>query len=65
MEERKKRKTLDLHQSKIDHARRILGTHTETEAIEKALDLVVFRDELVAGVRAMKGAELENFFDGA
>ena len=63
MDEPKKRKTLYLHQSKLDLARQILGTRTDTETIEKALDLVIFRDELVSGVRAMRGAELENFFD--
>ena len=30
-------------------AQRILGTPTATETIEAALDLVVFRDDLVAG----------------
>lgn len=58
-------KNLRLHQSKIDEARAILGTATETETIEAALDLVVFRQELTEGVRAMRGAELVNLFDGA
>jgi hypothetical protein len=59
-----KKKNLRLYQSKIDEARRILGTTTETETIEAALDLVVFRTELVEGVRAMRGAQLVNLFDG-
>jgi hypothetical protein len=37
-----KRKTDRLQQSKLDAARRVLGTATETETIERALDLVVF-----------------------
>lgn len=57
------RKNLRLHQSKIDAARAALGTATETETIEAALDLIVFRNELVAGVRAMRGAELVDLFD--
>ncbi len=56
------RKNLRLHQSKIDAARKALGTATETETIEAALDLVVFRDELVKGIRAMRGAPLEDLF---
>ena len=58
-----KKKNLRLHQSKIDEAKEILGTTTETETIEAALDLVVFRKELVEGVRAMRGANLVNLFD--
>jgi hypothetical protein len=58
-----KKENLRLHQSKIDEASEILGTATETETIEVALDLVVFRKELVDGVRAMRGAKLVNLFD--
>jgi len=58
-----RRKNLRLHQSKIDEARAILGTATETDTIETALDLVVFRKELVDGVRAMRGTKLRNLFD--
>lgn len=61
--ERPRKKNLRLHQSKIDEAKAILGTATETETIEAALDLIVFRQELVEGVRAMRGAKLENLFD--
>ena len=58
-----KKKNLRLHQSKIDQAKEILGTATETETVEVALDLVVFRKELVEGVRAMRGVNLVNVFD--
>lgn len=58
-----KKKNLRLHQTKIDQAKAILGTATETETIEAALDLVVFRKELVDGVRAMRGANLGKVFD--
>ena len=60
-----KKKNLRLHQSKIDEAREILGTATETETIEAALDLVIFRKERTEGVRAMRGTDLVNLFDAA
>ena len=53
---RKVRKNLRLTQAKVDRARRILGTDTETETIEQALDLVAFRQEVVDGVRRLAGS---------
>jgi hypothetical protein len=53
---RKVRKNLRLTQAKVDRARRILGTETETETIEQALDLVAFRQEVVHGVRRLAGS---------
>jgi hypothetical protein len=47
----KVRKNVRLTQAKVDRARRILGTDTETETIEQALDLAAFRQEVVHGVR--------------
>lgn len=58
-----RKKSYRLHQSKIDQAMKLLGTRTETETIEQALELVAFRSTLVAGVRAMRGAALVNIFD--
>ncbi|HEX2190033.1 MAG TPA: hypothetical protein VHG51_14095, partial [Longimicrobiaceae bacterium] len=49
-EEAAMRKNYRLRQSKIDRAMRVLGTSTETETIERALELVVFRGELLEGV---------------
>ena len=49
------RKNLRLTQTKIDRAKKILGTSTETETIEQALDLVAFRTEVVAGIRRLSG----------
>lgn len=61
-----RKKNIRLQQWKIDEARAVLGTTTETETIEAALDLVVFRKELVEGIRAMHGAKLVDVFgDGA
>jgi hypothetical protein len=56
------RKNYRLHQSKIDRARRILGTTTETETIERALELVAFGEELREGVDAMRGMDLVDVF---
>lgn len=56
-------KNFRLHQSKLDRAMRLLGTRTETETIERALDLVAFRETLVDGIRAMRGAELVDVFE--
>lgn len=50
------RKNLRLSQGKIDRAKKILGTKTETETIEQALDLVAYRKELVAGIERIAGS---------
>lgn len=57
-----RKKNIRLQQWKIDEAREVLGTVTETETIEAALDLVVFRKELIDGIRAMHGVEIEDVF---
>jgi len=49
------RKNLRLTQEKIDRAKKILGTRTETETVEQALDLVAFREEVVEGIRRIAG----------
>jgi hypothetical protein len=49
------RKNLRLTQAKIDKAKRILGTATETATIEEALDLVVFRQEVLEGIDRVAG----------
>jgi len=57
-------KNLRLDQAKLDRARRILGTTTETETVEQALDLVAFWQEVTAGVRRLAGARtLRDPFD--
>ena len=50
------RKNLRLSQTKIDRAKKILGTATETETIEQALDLVALREEVVKGIRRIAGS---------
>ena len=56
--QRKISKTFRLTPEKLAAAQRILGVATATEAIETALDMIVFRQELVAGNRAMRGTVL-------
>lgn len=56
--ERKVPKTYRLNPNKVAAAQRILGTPTATQTIEAALDMIVFRRELVEGTRAMRGVEL-------
>src|SRR5688500_4768848 len=48
------RKNVVMDQRKLDLARRALGVRTETEAIDQALDLVAFREELVRGFTAVR-----------
>jgi Arc/MetJ family transcription regulator len=50
------RKNMRLRQELIDRARRILGTSTETETVEQALELVVFRQEVSEGVGRIAGS---------
>ena len=51
------RKNLRLTQAKIDKAKRILGTRTETETIEQALDLVAFKKEVLEGIGRLAGTK--------
>jgi hypothetical protein len=51
-------RTYRLPLSKLRAAKRALGAATATEAIERALDLVVFQRELIGGTRAMLGIEI-------
>jgi hypothetical protein len=48
------RKNVVMDQRKLDVARRALGVDTETEAIDQALDLVAFREELAKGFTAVR-----------
>lgn len=56
-------KSYRLSPKRIAAAQKILGTPNETATIEEALDLVVFREELVRGVRALRRmAPIEEVF---
>jgi len=52
------RKNLRLSQKKLNRAKRILGTSTETETVDRALDLVAFREEVVEGVERLAGTKI-------
>ena len=58
-----RKKNFRLHQSKIDRAMAVLGTRTETETIEQALDLIVFQRQLLDGIDALYGGGIQNVFD--
>ena len=46
------RKNMVMDQRKLDAAKKYLGAATETETIDKALDLITFRDEVISGLEA-------------
>ncbi len=54
----KVRKEFWLDPKSLRRAQTLLGTETERETVEVALDLVAFRNELVAGARALAGLRL-------
>lgn len=54
----KKPKSYRLSSGKIAAAQRILGTKTATATIETALDMVVFRKELVHGAAQLFGLDV-------
>jgi hypothetical protein len=49
-------KNVVIDQRKLDAARRVLGVSDEAEAIDTALDLVVFRRQLARGIAAVRRA---------
>jgi hypothetical protein len=51
-------KSFRLTDEKIRRARKILGAKSDTGTIEAALDMVIFREELLGGLEAMYGVEL-------
>ncbi len=48
------RKNIVMDQRKLDAARRALGVDTETDAVDRALDFVAFREELATGFAAVR-----------
>jgi len=58
--ERPKRKNYRLHQSKLDAAQRLLGTKTETETIERALELIAFGERVASGTERARGRAWED-----
>jgi hypothetical protein len=56
-EEKPKRKNHYLYQSKIDMAKKILGAGTETEALDGALDMLIYAEAMAKGTEEMGGEE--------
>jgi Arc/MetJ family transcription regulator len=50
-----KRKNVYLDEGKMRRAQRILGTQTDEETINKALDMVVFRREILRSLEQTVG----------
>jgi hypothetical protein len=50
------RKNMRISQEKLDRAREILGTKTETETVDAALDMIAFRKDVLEGVRRIAGS---------
>jgi hypothetical protein len=59
--EGKVRKEFWLDPDALAEAQAFLGTATERETVEVALELVAFRRDLAAGARALKGLALIRF----
>ena len=58
-------KSYRLAPAKIARAQKILGARTATATIEQALDMIVFRQELMDGTRAIGGLEIDDAFPDA
>jgi len=50
-----KRKNYYLDEIKIMKVKKILGTKTETETLDKALELILFRTELLESLKKISG----------
>jgi hypothetical protein len=57
--EGKVRKEFWLDPKTLRRAQRILGTATERETVEVALDMIAFRRELLDGTRALSGLQID------
>jgi hypothetical protein len=55
----KVRKEFWLDPKALRRAQAVLGTATERETVERALDIVAFRAEVQKGVSALAGLELD------
>jgi hypothetical protein len=60
--EAKVAKSYRLSPAKIARAQKILGAPTATATIEEALDMIVFRQELLDGTRAIAGLDIATVF---
>ena len=58
--EGKVRKEFWLDPKALRRAQTILGTATERETVEVALDMIAFRRELLDGVRVLSGLQIDS-----
>lgn len=57
-------KHLRLNQAKLGRVKSVLGTATETEALEGAMDFVLTEAEILKALRRVKGkARIKRLFD--
>jgi hypothetical protein len=57
-------RNVNIDQTKLDRVREILGSETETEAIDQALSLLLLREELIEGVARIAGTGgVTNYFE--
>jgi hypothetical protein len=47
------RKSMDMDAAKLEEARRILGARTDTDAVNQALDYVIFQGEVFGALDAL------------
>lgn len=59
-----KRKNIPIDQDKLTQVQRLFGVKTETEAVDKALDQVLFGEEVLRTLReaAGKGKAVRDIF---
>ena len=50
-----KRKNYNIDEIKIKRVQKILGAKTETETLDKALDLIMFQTDLLESLRKVSG----------
>jgi len=50
-----KRKNYYLDEAKIKRVQKILGAKTETDTLNKALDIIMFRTELLESLKKVSG----------
>jgi hypothetical protein len=55
------RKNMDMDVHKLELAREILGARTDTEAVDRALDYVIFQSDVLSAVERL--GEVEPFED--
>lgn len=60
-----RRKNINIDQIKLDRAVKLLGASSETEAIDQALEMLFFREALLASVDEIAGkGGIEDVYEG-